>query len=70
MQQCLRRDLPYSPHITLARNASFPLLETAFEEARDEFGAELDDLLRSVSLLSVERNGKITRLREISLDTS
>src|SRR5476651_1030375 len=30
----LRRDIPYEPHITLARHAEFVRLDAAFEEAR------------------------------------
>jgi 2'-5' RNA ligase len=70
LQPHLRRDLPYDPHITLARNASFAQLEAALEEAREGFGAEFTDMLRSVTLLAVDRDGKIDRLRDISLDSA
>jgi 2'-5' RNA ligase len=66
----LRRDLPYDPHITLARNASLPLLEKAFEEAQDTFGAEFGGVMREVTLLAVDRNGRIERLSEIPLNTA
>jgi 2'-5' RNA ligase len=69
-QPHLRRDLPYEPHITIARNASFPALERAFSEAQDAFGPEFDDVIREVTLLAVDRDGKIERLTEIPLDTA
>ena len=66
----LRRDLPYEPHITLARNADFGALERAFAEAQEAFGAEFTDVIREVTLLAVDRNGKIERLKQISLNTA
>jgi 2'-5' RNA ligase len=66
----LRRELPYEPHITLARNAHFEALQAAYEEARETFGAELGDVLRAVTLLSVERDGRIERLGEIALHSA
>jgi 2'-5' RNA ligase len=65
----LRRDLPYEPHITLARNASLTALEAAYGEAREAFGRERSDVLRAVSLLAVQRDGRIERLGEIALST-
>jgi 2'-5' RNA ligase len=70
LQPHLRRDLPYEPHITIARNADFAALERAFSEARDTFGAEFDDVIREVTLLAVDRDGKIERLEEIPLNTA
>jgi 2'-5' RNA ligase len=70
LQPHLRRDLPYEPHITLARNADFAALEKTFEEAREQLGAEFADILRSVTLLAVGRDGKIERLKDISLNTA
>ena len=66
----LRRDLPYEPHITIARNASFPALEAAYEEAREAFRRELADVIREVTLLSVKRDGRIERLGDIALATA
>jgi 2'-5' RNA ligase len=66
----LRRDLPYEPHITLARNASLPALEAAYDEAREAFGQEFADVLRTVSLLAVKRDGRIERVGEIALSTA
>jgi 2'-5' RNA ligase len=66
----LRRDLAYEPHITLARNADLATLERAMAEADDAFGGEFSDVIREVSLLAVDRNGKIERLQEISLNTA
>ena len=65
----LRRDLPYEPHITLARNADFRALEAARDEARETFGGELSDVLRALTLLSVKHDGRIERLGELALST-
>lgn len=66
----LRRDLPYEPHIAIARDADFPRLEAAYAEARESFGRELADVMRSLTLLSVKRDGRIERLGEIALSTA
>ena len=66
----LRRDLPYEPHITLARHADFHDLEGAFAEAENEFGAEFSETLREVALLDVRPNGRIAVLKTISLATA
>jgi 2'-5' RNA ligase len=66
----LRRDLPYEPHITLARNADLAKLELAMAEAGERFGREFSDVIREVSLLAVDRDGKIERLKQISLNTA
>ena len=66
----LRRDLPYEPHITLARHADFHDLEGAFAEAESEFGAEFSETLREVALLDVRPNGRIAVLKTISLATA
>lgn len=66
----LRRDLAYEPHITIARNASLPALEAAFEEAREAFGREFCDVLREVSLLAVRGDGRIDRLTDFALHTA
>ncbi len=70
LQPHLRRDLPYEPHITLARNPSLAALESAHEEARDAFGGELRDVVRAITLLAVQPDGRIERLDEISLHTA
>ena len=66
----MRRDLPYEPHITLARHARFEDLESAFVEAQDRFGGEYGDVLREVTLLSVGGGGKMARLGTFSLNTA
>ncbi len=66
----LRRDLPYEPHITLARHPDPARIEAAYEEARDAFGGEFSDVLRAVSLLAVGRNGRIERLRDLPLNAA
>lgn len=65
----LRRDLAYEPHVTIARNADFSALEAAYDEARGQFGREVCDVLREVTLLSVKRDGRIERLGDIALAT-
>lgn len=65
----LRRDLPYEPHITLARHAEPATLEAAFEEARAQFGDEQGDVLRDVTLLAVGDDGRIEPLQRIALHT-
>lgn len=69
-QPHLRRDLPYEPHITIARNADFDALERAFSEAQEAFGAEFEGVIREVTLLAVDRNGKIERLKQIPVNTA
>jgi 2'-5' RNA ligase len=66
----LRRDLAYEPHITIARNADYAALERALAEAREEFGGEFDGVIREVTLLAVERDGRIERLQQIPLNTA
>jgi 2'-5' RNA ligase len=66
----LRRDMPYEPHITLARHADFARLEAALAEAEEAFGGEFSAVMREVTLLAVERDGRINTLRSISLHTA
>ena len=66
----LRRDLPYEPHITLARDPVFPRLEAALAEARDAFRRETADVVRDVTLLAVGADGRIERLSDIALHTA
>jgi 2'-5' RNA ligase len=66
----LRRDMPYEPHITIARHADFGRLEAALHEAEEEFGAELCAVVREVSLLAVDRDGRIDVLESIALNTA
>jgi 2'-5' RNA ligase len=66
----LRRDLPYEPHLTIARYRELPRLESAMAEAEEEFGAEFSCVMREVTLLSVERDGRIAPLQSISLHTA
>ena len=69
-QPHLRRDLPYEPHITIAREADFAKLEAALDEAEDEFPGEFSGVIREATLLSVGSDGKIETLKSISLDTA
>ena len=69
-QPHLRRDLPYEPHITLARYAELDRLEAAFAQAEEAFGGELQAVMREVTLLAVERDGRIEALKSISLHTA
>ena len=66
----LRRDLPYEPHITIARYAALPRLEAAFGEAGDLFRDELAGVVREVTLLSVGPDGRIVPLASIALDSA
>jgi 2'-5' RNA ligase len=66
----LRRDLPYEPHITLARHAEFERLEAALGEAEEEFRGEFTGVIREVALLRVERDGRIVPLQSIALNTA
>ena len=69
-QPHLRRDLPYEPHITIARNPEFAALERSFSEAQDTFGREFEGVIREVTVLAVDRDGKIERLKQIPLNTA
>jgi 2'-5' RNA ligase len=66
----LRRDMPYEPHITIARQASYADLERAFAEAGDEFGGEFAEVIREVRLLAVGPDGRISALKTIPLATA
>ncbi|HET7729702.1 MAG TPA: 2'-5' RNA ligase family protein [Usitatibacter sp.] len=66
----LRPDLPYSPHITLARQPAFDALERTFEEAQEAFGGEFHDVMREVTLLAVARDGRIERLETFPLNSA
>ena len=66
----LRRDMPYEPHITLARHADFARLEAALAEAEEAFGGEFAAVMREVTLLAVERDGRIAASKSISLHTA
>jgi 2'-5' RNA ligase len=66
----LRRDIPYEPHVTLARLADFARLEAALAEAEDALGDEFSDVIREVTLLTVDRNGRLSPLETISLHTA
>jgi 2'-5' RNA ligase len=70
LQPHLRRDLPYEPHITLARYASLDQLDAAFSQAEEEFREEFAQVMREVQLLSVGRDGKIEFLKSIPLDSA
>ena len=66
----VRRDMPYEPHITLARHADFARLEAALAEAEEAFGGEFSAVMRAVDLLAVERDGRIEALKSIPLHTA
>lgn len=66
----LRRDIAYEPHITLARYSEFDPLERALGEAQEELGGEFGDVIREVTLLAVEGNGRISALKSIALHTA
>ena len=66
----LRRDLPYEPHVTIARYADYQRLQEALAEAEEEFGGEYQDMVREVQVLAVASNGKITRLSTFALNTA
>ena len=66
----LRRDLAYEPHITLARYAEFARLEAALADAREQFGDEFADVIREVTLLAVDRNGRIAPLKTFALHSA
>lgn len=70
LQPHLRRDLPYEPHITLARYADFRRLEAALTQAEEELAVEFDDVIREVTLLGLEGSGKIASLATIALHTA
>lgn len=69
LQPHLRRDLAYAPHITLARHPEPARLEAAIAEAENAFRAEFEDVIRSVTLLAVERNGRIEWLETFPLNS-
>jgi hypothetical protein len=66
----LRRDLPYEPHIAVARHERFAALEAAFAEAEEELGGEFCDTIREVTLLAVGADGRISPLQTIPLATA
>ena len=66
----LRRDLEYAPHITIARHPTLEALDAAAEAARDAFGDEFRDVVRELTLLSVEPDGRISPLAAIPLDSA
>ena len=63
----LRPEFAYEPHITLARQGDPARLEAAFDAAKERFGAEYADVMREITLLRVEPDGKIESLRKIAL---
>ena len=66
----LRRDIAYEPHITIARYAELDKLERALAEAEEELRGEFADVIREVTLLGVEGNGRISALKSIALHTA
>jgi 2'-5' RNA ligase len=65
-----RRELPYEPHITLARYPELDRLERALAEAEEQIGGEFTGVIRGLTLLRVEGNGRISALKTIDLDTA
>ena len=66
----LRAEFPYEPHITIARHGDPDALDTAYDEAREEFRAESSGVMREIDLLAVGPDGKIESLRKIALHSS
>jgi hypothetical protein len=66
----LRTDIAYQPHITVARQPSFPALEAAAEEAKAALAREFSDIVRDLTLVAVARTGRITRLGTFPLDSA
>jgi 2'-5' RNA ligase len=66
----LRPEFPYAPHITLAREPDYAKLQAILEQAQEDLGGEFTDVMRSVDLLAVGRDGRIERLASIPLDTA
>jgi 2'-5' RNA ligase len=66
----LKREMPYEPHITIARQAEYPRLEAALAEAQQAFGGEYSAVMREVALLAVGRAGKIEVLQSFALNSA
>jgi 2'-5' RNA ligase len=64
----LRRDLPYEPHITLARQPEPARFEAALADAGASLRGEFSAVLRDVTLLAVGGDGKIELLKTLPLD--
>lgn len=58
----LRRDLPYEPHITIARCPGPESLEAALAEAEAGVSGEYAEVVRSLTLLAFPGGGRIERL--------
>jgi 2'-5' RNA ligase len=67
LQPHLRRDIPYEPHITVARSADFTALERALEDAEEMLPGEYADVMRELTLLEVAADGKINLLKTFPL---
>ncbi|APV50594.1 hypothetical protein BWI17_13385 [Betaproteobacteria bacterium GR16-43] len=65
----LRQDLPYEPHITLARQPEPGRYEAALAQATATFDGEFSTVLRELTLLSLRADGKIERLKDLPLDS-
>jgi 2'-5' RNA ligase len=66
----LRKDIPYEPHITLARCEEWWKLEIALAQAEAVFGGEFGEVMREATLLGVGPDGRIERLKTFDLDTA
>jgi hypothetical protein len=65
----LRRDLPYEPHITVARQPQPARYEAALAEAGEALRGEFSGVMRALTLLAVAPDGKIERLTDLPLDS-
>lgn len=64
----LRRDLPYEPHITVARCEAPAALDAALADAESSLRGEFAATLRELTLLAVGADGRIERLKDLPLD--
>lgn len=65
----LRHDLPYEPHITIARNADPARIEASFAQAERDLAGEFSGVIRELALLAIAPDGRIERIRDFPLDT-
>jgi 2'-5' RNA ligase len=63
----LRRDLPYEPHMTIARCPEPARLDEALAHAAGSVNAEYADVMRDLTLVAWQPGGKIERLSSFPL---
>ena len=63
----LRRDLPYEPHMTLARCPEPARLEEALAHAGQSIGGEYAGVMRELTLIALPQPGKIERVSTFPL---